>query len=359
MISFYPGPSKVWDRLPHYMQEAWQSGMLSINHRSPQFVQLWQQLVEELQHKLAIPKAYSILPFSSATECWEVIAQSLLGPGGRSLHLYNGAFGEKWMDYTRRLTGAAHGHSFDLEALPSPDELPLKDQLLLALTHNETSNGSALPDAFLQQLRQAYPDGLIAADATSSMAAVALPWTAADLWFASVQKGFGLPAGLALLICSPKAVAVAELKSEKRHYNSLLFSLENARKQQTTHTPNVLGLYLLWRSLQDRADQKIIDEQTRSRHRQWLDFWQQQPPHFTPLLSDVRLQSATVLTLQGSREAVAQLKKDALAAGFYLGNGYGPWKESTFRIANFPALSQEEISQLQEFLQDWCSTYRP
>jgi phosphoserine aminotransferase len=37
-----------------------------------------------------------------------------------------------------------------------------------------------------------------------------------------------------------------------------------------------------------------------------------------------------------------------------LGNGYGKWKNSTFRIANFPAIEEFEITKLKEILMsDW------
>ncbi len=352
MISFYPGPSKVWDALPRYMQDAWQSGMLSVNHRSPQFATLWRELVDQLHQKLEIPEHYSIVPASSATECWEIIAQSLLGEAGKSLHVYNGAFGEKWQEYTHKLTGAATKTPFSQDICPDIDVQELNGCRLIALTHNETSNGTTLPDSFMHQLRIKFPETLIAADATSSMAGVSLPWAAADVWFASVQKGFGLPAGLAILVCSPKAVAAAELMGENKHYNSLLFMLENARKQQTTHTPNVLNLYLLLRSLQDRPTQTVVTQLVDNRWQAWLDFWQQQD-RFSLLVKEQKLQSHTVLTLLGKPEDVNKLKADALAAGFYLGNGYGPWKNNTFRIANFPALQDHEITQLQEFLRGW------
>jgi phosphoserine aminotransferase len=54
------------------------------------------------------------------------------------------------------------------------------------------------------------PDALIAVDATSSMAGVELDWQSADIWFASVQKCFGLPAGMAVMVCSPRALQYAE-----------------------------------------------------------------------------------------------------------------------------------------------------
>lgn len=352
MTSFYPGPSKVWDALPRYMEEAWRSGILSANHRSPQFAGLWTALVNELHQKLEIPENYSIVPASSATECWEIIAQSLLGQGGSSLHVYNGAFGEKWQEYTHKLTGATKRAPFLQDKLPEPSQLQAEQYKLIALTHNETSNGTALPDSFMHQLRQRYPNTLIAADATSSMAGVDMPWAAADVWFASVQKCFGLPAGLALLICSPGAIAAAEKAGENKHYNSLLFMLENARKLQTTHTPNVLNLFLLMRSMQERPHQSLIHQQLTARWQQWVAFWQQQHK-FQLLVQDPELQSRTVLTLQGSSEAINQIKADALAAGFYLGNGYGPWKNSSFRIANFPAITEAEVAELQHFLLEW------
>jgi phosphoserine aminotransferase len=36
--------------------------------------------------------------------------------------------------------------------------------------------------------------------------------------------------------------------------------------------------------------------------------------------------------------------------GLILGNGYGEYKHNTFRIANFPAHTLEEIKKLQEWL---------
>ena len=41
---------------------------------------------------------------------------------------------------------------------------------------------------------------------------------------------------------------------------------------------------------------------------------------------------------------------EARSAGMILGNGYGRWKESTFRVANFPALESHEWLALEEFI---------
>ena len=40
MISFYPGPSRVYDEIPLYVKDAFKAGIMSINHRSDEFVQV-------------------------------------------------------------------------------------------------------------------------------------------------------------------------------------------------------------------------------------------------------------------------------------------------------------------------------
>ena len=54
------------------------------------------------------------------------------------------------------------------------------------------------------------------------------------------------------------------------------------------------------------------------------------------------------------RESSADLLIEAEQKGIILGKGYGEWKNSTFRIANFPALDQTEIESLQKFLESLC-----
>lgn len=357
MISFYPGPSKVWDQLPEYMQDAWQEGILSINHRSPEFVAVSKETIRLLHDRLQIPDEYTIFFTSSATECWEIIAQSLIGKE-KSLHLYNGAFGEKWCEYTEKLTGKAQARPFLPEELPDARLLqPEEDTLLLALTQNETSNGTALPPSLLQEIRHLYPKLLIAVDATSGMAGYQLNFSMADIWFASVQKCFGLPAGLALMVCSPRALDRAASLNEQNFYNSLLFMQEKMYDYQTTYTPNVLGIYLLMRSLQDRPTITMTASLLQERYQQWEKFFENYPL-FHLLIRKPAVRSQTVLTLEGKEEEVAKLKREAREAGLYLGNGYGPWKNSSFRIANFPAISEEEILQLKNFLKQYAERHK-
>lgn len=350
MISFYPGPSRIHDEIPAYVTDAYNEGILSASHRSDAFVALSKQTIELLQEKLRIPNDYTVFFTSSATECWEIIAQSLIKD--KSHHFYNGAFGQKWFDYTKRLRNA-ESLPFNLNEKPDLTQLgDISDSDLICVTQNETSNGTQLGNRVIRSIRKQYPDALIAVDATSSMAGIRLDFKTADIWYASVQKCFGLPAGLGVMVCSPKAVHQAAEIGEKDHYNSLTFMTEMMKKWQTSYTPNVMGIYLLKRVLEDSDTISKTHEKTVKRYEAWVDFLAETKT-LKHLVKLKEVRSYTVIPVSAQPDIVQQIKNDARKEGLLLGEGYGQWKNDTFRIANFPALKKKEIKKLMKFLQKY------
>jgi phosphoserine aminotransferase len=349
MTTFYPGPSKLYPAVAEWASEACRSGIVSMNHRSAVFMAVTEGAIRGVKEKLNVPADYHVAFVSSATECWEVVAQSLTVQW--SGHLCHGAFAEKWYEYTARLgTFAWRYDGLDPALLPNHiATYPETD--VLCLTHNETSNGTQLPMDWLRQLRAGF-DGIIAVDAVSSMGGVVLEWPLADVWFASVQKCFGLPAGLAVLIYSPRALARAEAIGERKHYNSLLFLHDNFQKYQTPYTPNGLGIYLLNKVMQHVPEIAEIDQRTRQRAAEWYAFFEQRTQQGSPLrlLAEAPLRSDTVIAVSSEPDRIKRVKAEAQQAGYVLGNGYGHWKDTTFRIANFPAITDEEVASLKEFL---------
>ncbi len=347
-ISFYPGPSRVNAKVPEYFYDGYMEGILSVNHRSEDFMKLFRKTKKLLKEKLDIPENYEIVFTSSATECWEIIAQSLTAR--ESFHLFNGAFGAKWCEYASKLGVEVSATSFDVEeSLPVKGLLLSKNTNVICLTHNETSNGTAVGDMELTLLRKQYPEQLIAVDATSSMAAVHLPFRLADVWFASVQKGFGLPAGLGLMALSPRAIQEAEKIGENNHYNSLLFSLQNSRQNQTPYTPNVLAIYLLFRVMEARKHISLVEKKVRGRYAEWTEFLGRFDS-WSHLVENEAVRSATVIPLKAEGDLLKKLKEKSYDAGFIIGNGYGEWKETTVRIANFPSIKKKEIESFRSFL---------
>lgn len=347
MVSFYPGPSRVYDEIPQWMKGAHRKGILSMNHRSEAFMTLSKKTIELLKEKLDIPEPYSVFFLSSATECWEVIAQSLVK--NKSVHLFNGAFGEKWFEYTHRLKSGATAIRFDPAKEMESTHPELRDAEVICITQNETSNGTQVSNKIIGAIRQNYPEQLIAVDATSSMAGVYLNFSQADIWFASVQKCFGLPAGLALMVCSPAALSSVTDLGEKNHYNSLTFMTTMMEKWQTPFTPNVAGIYLLMRVLKKVKPIAKVHTKISERSKAWWKFFEGSR-HLTLYASEPYVRSDTVITIKADAARIESLKKKAVKKGLLLGEGYGDLKKSTFRIANFPALKNKEIQKLRTFL---------
>lgn len=347
MISFYPGPSRVYDAVPAYVKKAHRKGILSMNHRSPEFEALVKKTVALLKSKLSIPANYTVFFTGSATECWEIIAQSLVRD--HSTHIYNGAFGEKWHAYTKKIRPAAEPFVFDAEMLPEAGALKFPGSEVICFTQNETSNGTQVPVPMIKATKKNNPKALVAVDATSSMGGVALDFTAADIWFASVQKCFGLPAGLGIMACSPAALRTTKEVNERNHYNSLVLMAEMMEKWQTPFTPNVLGIYLLKSVLRDAKPIRRVEEQLTLRQREWVKFFSASEK-FQLLVRNPEARSATVIAVTGDSRHLERVKADAKRNGFLLGEGYGALKRDTFRIANFPALKKREIRELMKFL---------
>ena len=348
IYSFNPGPSAVYPAVRQYLTDAFDEDWLSAGHRSEKVTALVRQTVADLKSKLNVPQDYTVLFTGSATECWEILAQSLTPR--RSFHLYNGDFGEKWYKYAKALRLASTGLSFGLDELPDVAGLPFgpDDTDLVCITQNETSTATQLREGFILNLYNRLGGALLAVDATSSLAGLNLKYIKADVWFGSVQKCFGLPAGLGVMILSPRAVAQAKLVNDRAHYNALPAMLSQMLNHQTNYTPNVLGIYLLSRVLADREPIKTVHQHLADRAEKLYAFFEQATP-LSPLISNYETRSTTVIGLRGEAGLIEEIKAKAKEAGLQLGSGYGPLKNTTIRIANFPAVPDAAMEALVQF----------
>jgi phosphoserine aminotransferase len=343
--TFGPGPSALYSFIGEAMKEAVTSGILEASHRSNAFVNLFFETKELLHDRLNLPGDYFVYFLNSATEAWNVVAEGYVLR--TSKHYFSGDFGRKWFDYTRKIHHQSVGIPF------SPDEIPDvntgAETELIALTHNETSNGSRVDCESISEIKRNNSHALIAVDATSSMAGVALNFGAADIWFASVQKCFGMPAGLGVMFASPRAVESMNRTAFDKRYNAILNIHRSAAKGQTVCTPNVLGIFLLNGVLKrienvTSIDNRIIERSNKA--------YQIPNTRFQSLINNPKTRSNTVMCFRCDNPD--ELKHKFLERhNIQLGSGYGEWKSNTFRIANFPAVSDEVFNNLIHLLSDY------
>jgi len=348
-ISFLPGPSQITEKTLADIQEIAASGLLSESHRSQAFKDTCLSAVRGIERSMRIPDTYRVVFTSSATSAMSVCLRSLVRE--RCHHFVHGAFGARFhamalgLGLTARVTDGDPAHALDWR---STDLRPGCE--LIALTHNETSTGSMWPHAEMAQLRARYPDPLLVIDATSSFGAMAMDWSMADLWFCSVQKCLGLPAGLGILLVGPRALAVAghllalDLPHRPCPQESLSEMSERMAEGQTFETPNVLAIALLARQM-EAWDLDSIEEVIRQK----VSMLDRLAPGAVPYMEDPVWRSLTVQNLRCSDPD--RLRKRAAAQGFLIGKGYGPQARTCVRIANFPATTRHQYEALLEALE--------
>lgn len=339
MINFYPGPSKIYPEVKNYFTEG--MDLFSMNHRSDIFHEFYNSFKSTFKSYFDVPSGYEVSILSSATEAWEVINQSFSKQ--QFHHYYNGSFGEKWADYNLLLDNNLEKHEFEINQVLN---IPKDKKGIICLTHNETSNGTFLNNSTLGKIKTHNPEALIAVDSTSILGGSAFDFSNIDICFSSVQKCLGQPPGLAVLITSPRVKDF--YNQDKKHYNDLKNILVNSGKFETTHTPNISGIYTLYRSLKEIDSLELVTRKIIDRHEQVMNI--ARSVNLNLISSNPEVPSPTVLAFNLGNRSFEEVNSIAQKQNILIGKGYGKHKNTSFRIANFPAHSESDITALLSFL---------
>ncbi|MBP9184561.1 MAG: aminotransferase class V-fold PLP-dependent enzyme [Fuscovulum sp.] len=211
---FIPGPTNM----PESIRKA--CDMPTLDHRSPAFARLFQPAVAGVRRVLKMDAGEVILLPSTGTGGWEAAITNTLSPGDTVLAARFGMFSHRWIDLCQR-------HRINVEILETPwgQGAPLAaiEQALRAdkgrhikavlATHNETATGVRSDIAGIRRAMDAAGHGaMLFVDGVSSIASMPFEFSGwgVDIAVAGSQKGFMLPAGLAILGVSPKAIAAME-----------------------------------------------------------------------------------------------------------------------------------------------------
>lgn len=349
-IYFTPGPSELYPTVPQHVQTALQEKIGSISHRSKQFQELYAHAVAGLRQLLQLPDNYEVLFLASATEIWERAVQNTVQQ--ETFHLVNGSFSARFFETSQELGLKAQKHEvpfsqgFELERIDVPESAEL-----VALIQNETSSGASMPVADINRFREkASPDALIYVDAVSSLPHPAFDLDKVDAVYFSVQKCFGLPAGLGVWLVNDRCIAKAEALAASGRtigsYHSLPAMLSKAKVNQTVETPNVLDIYLLGKVVEDMNAKGVeaIRKETEAKANAIYTYLEQSHT-FAPAVENPAHRSSTTIVANTNVPA-SEVNKHLAAFNMAVGSGYGKYKESQIRIANFPAHSPEQVEAL-------------
>lgn len=240
---FIPGPTNI----PESLRKA--CDMPTIDHRSPLFGQILHPARAGVRDILKSDSAEVFIFPSTGTGGWETALTNTLSAGDKVLAARNGMFSHRWIDMCQR-----HGLNVEIVETPWGDGLPAEryEEILAAdksheikvvlATHNETATGVKSDIAAVRKaLTAAQHPALLFVDGVSSIASMDFRF---DEWGVDVavtgsQKGFMLPAGLAIVGFSRKAMEATKTGTLPRTFFDVRDMTKGYANNAYPYTPAV------------------------------------------------------------------------------------------------------------------------
>lgn len=227
---FIPGPTNM----PEAIRKA--CDMVTIDHRSPVFGDILHPCISGVRQVLKSDDAEVFIFPSTGTGGWETALSNTLCAGDVVLAARNGMFSHRWIDMCER-----HGLKVQIVETAWGDAIPADDyeeilrndknhaiKVVLA-THNETATGVKSDIAAVRRaLDAADHPAMLFVDGVSSIGSMDFrmdEW-GVDIAVTGSQKGFMLPAGLAIIGFSQKAMRASRTATLPRTF----FSIEDMAK---------------------------------------------------------------------------------------------------------------------------------
>jgi alanine-glyoxylate transaminase/serine-glyoxylate transaminase/serine-pyruvate transaminase len=219
---FIPGPTNI----PESLRKA--CDMPTIDHRSPLFGQILHPAREGVRKILKSDVAEVFIFPASGTGGWETALSNTLSAADKVLVARNGMFSHRWIDMCQR-------HGLDVKIVETPwgegisadryEEILTADSAheikAVLATHNETATGVKSDIAAIRAaMDRANHPAMLFVDGVSSIGSMDFcfdDW-GVDVAVTGSQKGFMLPAGLAIVGFSAKAMEATKTATLPRTF---------------------------------------------------------------------------------------------------------------------------------------------
>ena len=342
---FIPGPTNM----PEALRKA--VDMPTLDHRSSLFADMLHPALNGVKRVLKSETAEIFIFPSTGTGGWETALTNTLSAGDTVLAARNGMFSHRWIDMCQR-------HGLDVQIVETPwgaglpadryEEILTADtshkiKVVLA-THNETATGVKSDIAAVRRaLDAAKHPAMLFVDGVSSIASMDFrmdEW-GVDIAVTGSQKGFMLPAGLAIIGFSPKAMTALETAKLPRTFFDVRDMTKGYANNAYPYTPAVGMLNGLKASIAMIEDEGL--ENVFARHNRiatgvrqavkaWgLDLCAQSPDLYSDTVSAIRTPAGFNATEIVSHAA----NKYGVAFGVGLGDVAG----KVFRIGHLGSLT--------------------
>ncbi|MDP2086824.1 MAG: aminotransferase class V-fold PLP-dependent enzyme [Gemmobacter sp.] len=342
---FIPGPTNI----PEAIRKA--CDMPTLDHRSPAFARMFTPAVAGVKRVLKMEAGEIIILPSTGTGGWEAAVSNTLSPGDTVLAARFGMFSHRWIDLCQR-----HGLNVQIIETPWGQGAPLGAieaalradtghaiKAVLA-THNETATGVKSDVAGIRRAMDvAGHPALFMVDGVSSIGSMPFEFTrwGVDIAVAGSQKGFMLPAGLAILGISPKAIAAMEGATLPRAFFDFREMLTAYARGGYPYTPTVgliAGLARSIEMLEDEGLENVYARHTRLAEgvRRAVAAWGMAPYAATP---DLYSDTVTAVRVPEGCNGTDLVTLAASKYGVAFGVGLGEVAGKVFRIGHLGMLT--------------------
>ncbi len=343
---FIPGPVNVLSEVLEQMARP------TLGHRSKEYSQLHGETVDMLK-KMLYTEQHVFLSTSSASGVWEGSVRNCVALDETVLCTMCGAFSDKYADVARscgrKVDELKVEWGMPITADMIDEKLSAGNYAAVTMVYNETSTGVTNPVYEISEmLKEKHPDVLVFVDAVSGMVGLPLHFDKLgwDVVFASVQKAFALPPGLAVFAVSERALEKSKSVPDRGYYFDFQNFAKSAQKNQTPTTPavpHIMALhYQCTRLLEEGMDN------VWARHKKMAEFVQAWALRNFELFASAEYASNTLTTVKNTRGINVAEVINAIHQkhNTIFGNGYGKLKEQTFRIAHMGDITIDDLKEL-------------
>ena len=250
---YVPGPTNIPDAVLSAMH------VPSEDHRRPDFPALVKPILEDLKKIFRTETGQCFVFPATGTAGWEIAITNTLSPGDKVLAYRFGQFSHLWIDLAKRLgldveyTEVPWGQGVPVDHLESRLKADTQHEIKAVLAcHNETATGVTSDLAAVRKaIDGACHPALFFIDGVSSIASIEFrmdDWKV-DVALSGSQKGFMLPAGLALLCFSQKALAARETAKCRRAFLDIQDHILHNAGGYFPYTPSIPLLYGLRKAI--------------------------------------------------------------------------------------------------------------
>lgn len=352
---FIPGPVLVKEDVLKQLARP------TLGHRGKEYAQLHAETVDMLK-KLLFTGQNIFISTSSASGIWEAAIRNCVASDETVLCTMCGAFSDKWASVAKSCGRNVEQLKVEWGNATTPELIDEKlasgKYAAVTIVYNETSTGLTNPVYDISKMmKEKYPDVLVFVDAVSAM--IGLPMHFDDLaWdvaFASVQKAFAIPPGLAVAVVSDRALEKAANVPGRGYYFDFVKWAKSAEKNQTLVTPNIPHIMAL-----NYQCHKLINEGMENvwnRHKQMGELVRGWAKEKLGLFCEERYASNTLTAVKNTRginiaETIKALQEKH---NTIFGNGYGKLKEQTFRIAHMGDITLDDLKELLAWIDEETS----